>query len=157
MRVGPTLEGGLRIDAEDLGDWEVLHAILHDANRREDDLASELGGMVTEESAAEDWRDFVIPDLRDEFENQISTVAKAIEAAMAKSGGEAGSIWIKRSDGFLWYGALNQARLSIEDLHHFGPTDDVDVDDLPPPYRSAFLRSQFYLAIQSLLLDHVMI
>ncbi len=157
MRAGPTLEGGLRIDAEDLGDWEVLHAILHDAKRSDEDLAAELGAMVTEEEVAEDWREFVVPDLRDEFEHQISTVARAIEAAMQKSGGGPGSIWITRADGFLWYGALNQARLSIEDACHFGPSDNVAVDDLPPARRSAFLRSQFYLAIQSLLLDHVMI
>ena len=156
MRAGPTLEGGLRIDAEDLGDWEVLHAILHDAKRNDDDLASELGGMITEESVVEDWREYVVPDLREEFVNQIGTVAKAIESAMLQAGGGPGSIWITKADGFLWYGALNQARLAIEDSHHFGPSDNVDVDELPPARRSAFLRSQFYLAIQSLLLDHVM-
>lgn len=156
MKVSPTLEGGLRIDAEDLSDWEVLHAILHDARRGDVDLAGSLGALISEEAGAEDWQEFVVPDLRDEFDQQISRVAKAIESAMEQSGGEPGSIWISRNDGFIWYGALNQARLAIEELHHFGPSEDVAMEELHPARRSAFFRSQFYLAIQSLLLDHVM-
>ncbi|RYD33422.1 MAG: hypothetical protein EOP87_11020, partial [Verrucomicrobiaceae bacterium] len=61
MKVAPTLEGGLRIDAEDLGDWEILHAILHDARRGDADLAGNLGALISEEAGAEDWRDFVVP------------------------------------------------------------------------------------------------
>jgi hypothetical protein len=156
MKVGPTLEGGLRIDAEDLSDWEILHAILHDAKRTENDLADSLGGLILEEAGAEDWRDFVVPDLRDEFDSQLSKVTKIIEGAMEKSGGDPGSIWIGKADGFIWYGALNQARLALEDLHHFGPSEDVSMEELHPARRSAYFRSQFYLAIQSLLLDHVM-
>jgi hypothetical protein len=156
MKVSPTLEGGLRIDAEDLSDWEILHAILHDAKRGGTDLAQSLGGLISEEAGAEDWRDFVVPDLREEFDDQISKVAKTIECAMEQSGGEAGSIWIGKADAFIWYGALNQARLALEDLHHFGPSEDVSMEELHPARRSAFFRSQFYLAIQSLLLDHVL-
>ena len=32
MKIMPTLEGGLRIDIEDDGDWQVLHG--HHARRR---------------------------------------------------------------------------------------------------------------------------
>lgn len=156
MKVSPTLEGGLRIDAEDLGDWEVLHAILHDARRGESDLADKLGNLISDEAGAEDWREYVVPDLRSEFDHQLEKVAATIESAMTQAGDGPGSIWISRADGMLWYGALNQARLSIEELHHFGPTDTVSMESLPPARRSAFFRSQFYLAIQSLLLDHVM-
>lgn len=156
MKVAPTLEGGLRIDAEDLGDWEVLHAILHDARRGENDLAGKLGNLISEDAGAEDWKEYVVPDLRSEFDHQLEKVSTTIESAMEQTGGGPGSIWISRADGFLWYGALNQARLAIEELHHFGPTDTVSMEDLPPARRSSFFRSQFYLAIQSLLLDHVM-
>jgi hypothetical protein len=75
---------------------------------------------------------------------------------MTKADGGEGSVWISKADGFIWYGALNQARLSIEDEHHFGPRDYVDVEDLPPPVKSAFIRAQFYLGLQSLLLDYVL-
>lgn len=156
MKVSPTLEGGLRIDAEDLGDWEVLHAILHDAKHGDGDLAGRLGEMISEESGAEDWREYVMPDLREAFTEQLDKVSTTIEGAMAEANGGPGSIWIHRNEGMLWYGALNQARLAIEETHHFGPTDSVTMEDLPPARRSAFFRSQFYLAIQSLLLDHVM-
>lgn len=156
MKVQPTLDGGLKIDAENLVDWEVLHAIIHDAAYGDSDLASHLGNLITEDAGAEDWQDFVVPDLREEFNQQITHVTKAIENAMEKSGGEAGSIWIPRKDGLTWYGALNQARLALEDLHHFGTDIDVSLDYLHSSQRSAYFRSQFYLAIQSLLLDHVM-
>jgi hypothetical protein len=156
MRAAPTLEGGLRIDAEDLSDWEVLHAILHDAQCGETDLATELGNLITDEKAAEDWAEYVTPDLREGFQNQISLVADTIRKAMEKAGGEAGPIWITKDNGLIWYGALNQARLALEELHHFGPGDEVAVGKLGPASKSAFLRSQFYLALQSLLLDHVM-
>jgi hypothetical protein len=64
-------------------------------------------------------------------------------------------VWIEPDDAFQWYGALNQARLALEDLHHFGPEDQVAIGELSPASRSAFFRSHFYLALQSLLLDHV--
>lgn len=156
MKVSPTLEGGLRIDAEDLNDWEILHSILHDIRRGEGDLAQSLGALISEEAGAEDWNEYVVPDLREEFDQQASAVARAITGAMEKSGGESGSIWITRAEGFQWYGALNQARLALEELHHFGSTKDVSMDDLHPARRSAFFRSEFYSDVQYLLLAHVM-
>lgn len=155
MKILPTLEGGLRIDAEDLTDWEVLHAIVHDAKCGESDLATELGNLISDEQAAQDWADYVTPDLRENFESQLSLVAESIQKAMEKAGGEAGPIWIAKDQGFIWYGALNQARLALEDHHHFGPLDHVALGKLNPASKSAFMRSQFYLALQSLLLDHV--
>ncbi len=156
MRITPTLEGGLRIDAEDLTDWEVLHAIVHDAQRPEIDLANNLGNLIKDESTAGDWEEYVIPDLREGFENQLSIVAKSVQEAVDQSAGEPGSVWIAPADGFPWYGALNQARLALEDLHHFGPGDSVAIGELCPASRSAFLRSHFYLTLQSLLLDYVL-
>lgn len=156
MKVAPTLEGGLRIDAEDGGDWQVLQAIFYDARRSDGDLASELGGLISEEAGAEDWREYVAPDLRMEFEDQLAKVEKAVRAAMDRAGGGAGPVWVGRDEGMLWYGALNQARLALEEVYHFGPTDGVPVEELSPGRRTAFFRSQFYLAIQSLLLDHVL-
>ena len=156
MKILPTLEGGLRFDAEDAGDWAFLQAIIHDASHRGSDLARDLAELLHDDEGADDWQEYVVPDLSDEFQNQISFIAGAIESAMEKSNGGPGSLWITRESGLLWYGALNQARLSIESRHQFGTSEDVDVAALLPEDRSAFLRSQFYLAVQGLLLEHVM-
>lgn len=156
MKVAPTLEGGLRIDTEDLGDWEILHAILHDAQRGGSDLANDLGGLIGKDAGAEDWQEYVVPDLRSEFQGQLDLVATAIGTAMRSAEGGPGSVWIKPAEGFIWYGALNQARLAIEETHHFGPGEGIDPDQLPPARRSAYIRSRFYLIIQSMLLDHVL-
>lgn len=156
MKILPTLEGGLRLDAENPDDWTFLQAIIHDATHRGSDLARDLAQLLKDDEGADDWQEYVVPDLSEEFQTQISFLAGAIQSAMEESNGGPGALWITREDGFLWYGALNQARLSIEEHHQFGTTEHVDIGTLSPEARSAFLRSQFYLAMQSLLLDHVM-
>ncbi len=157
MKAMPTLEGGLRIDAEDASDWELLRSIVSDAMHPKIDLASRLGGLISEEAGAEDWQEFVVPDLRESFNDELNQVAAAIEAAAHHASGEAGPLWITPDDVFPWYSAFNQARLALEDHFHFGPSDSIAENSLPPHKRAAFFRSKFYCAIQSLLLEYVMV
>lgn len=156
MKILPTLEGGLRIDAEDNGDWILLQGITHDAVSCEEKLARRLGNLITDEDVAPDWHEYIVPDLDEAFHEDLTHVATAIAAARVECGGAAGSVWITAEDAGHWYGALNQARLALEEIHHFGPAENLLPTDLPPPSRNAFLRSQFYCAIQSLLLEYVM-
>jgi hypothetical protein len=156
MKVMPTLEGGLRIDTEDESEWELLRSILTDANGCHEDLASRLGGIISDEAGAEDWQEFIVPDLREGFQDELAQVGAAIESAIYQAEGGAGPIWITRDDVFQWYSALNQARLAIEEHFHFGPTDSTDPKKLTPEGRAAFIRSKFYCAIQGLLLEYVM-
>ena len=154
MNLMLTLEGGLRIDAETPFDWEILQAIVYDAAGS--DLAENLGALVTEETVSGDWNDFVVPDLKSEFEGQIAHVSKAVNEAKSSLESGTGSIWIKPSDAMIWYGALNQARLALEEAHHLGDLDEPDLPEQETARRSAFFRSQFYLTIQSILLERVM-
>ena len=156
MKVMPPLEGGLRIDAEDDGDWILLQGITHDAISCDENLAQRLGKVINDEELASDWRAFIIPDLDEAFHSDLSYVAASIAAARVDSGGGPGPLWITRDDAHQWYSSLNQARLALEEIHHFGPSESLVHSELPPRCRNAFLRSQFYCAIQSLLLDHVM-
>lgn len=157
MKVMPTLEGGLRIDAEDEDDWDLLQCVIDDANGHEgEDLADRLGGMISEDAGAEDWRDFVIPDLREAFQDELAQVATFIETARFNAKNGAGPLWITPGDASAWYSALNQARLALEEEFRFGPSEDIDSEELEGGKRMAFIRSKFYVAIQGLLLEYVM-
>lgn len=157
MNVIPTLEGGLRIDAECDVDWRLLHAVVEDAASGERDLATRLGIQIDDEALAEDWQEFVVPDLRDGFQDQLDQVAAAIFNARKSAGNDGGPLWIHRKDGMLWYAALNQARLALEDRYQFGPRTDFDAAEGDDLQRAAFMRSRFYQLVQSLLLDYVIL
>jgi hypothetical protein len=157
MKAMPTLEGGLRIDAESPNDWTVLRSIVADAGAANSvDLASRLGALISEEAGAEDWEEYIVPDLREGFQDELAQVGANIESAIFEVDGGPGPVWISREDVFPWYSALNQARLSLEEIFHFGPGEDIDPATLPPAKGAAYIRSRFYCAIQGLLLEHVM-
>ncbi len=156
MTVMPTLEGGLRIDADDEGDWELLRSVITDANSSESDLASRLGGLMSDDALAVDWEELIVPDLREGFQDELAEIGASIESAIFKAENGPGPVWITPADAYSWYSALNQARLALEEVHHFGPEDRVDPLDMSPEKQAAFIRSGFYSDIQSLLLRHVM-
>lgn len=156
MNVALTLEGGLRIDTRDASDWDLLRCIINDANGRGTDLASQLGGLITPEAGAEDWQEYVVPDLREEFQDELAQIHASIESAAFKSESGAGSLWIHPEHAFAWYGSFNQARLSLEEIHHFTEMNDHDLINASPEQQAAYIRSDFYANIQTLLLKHVL-
>ncbi len=156
MKAMPTLEGGLRVDTEDASDWELLRSILTDANGPGADLASRLGGIISEEAGAEDWQEYIVPDLREGFQDELAQVGAAIESAIFQAESGPGPIWITCEDVFPWYSALNQARLALEEHYRFGPAETIQLKGLTPERRAAFVRSKTYCAIQGMLLEYVM-
>lgn len=156
MTVLPTLEGGLRIDADDPSDWELLRAIIADANGCKTDLASRLGSHMSEEAGAEDWEELIVPDLREGFLDELAEIGALIESARYQAENGPGPIWITRQDAYPWYSALNQARLALEEIYHFGPEGTVDPESMTPVKKAAYMRSDFYSEIQLLLLRHVL-
>ncbi len=151
-----TLEGGLRLDAEDAADWKLLQGISSDAVSCDENLAHRLAKLITDKEIAADWGEYIVPDLEEEFSSDVLHVTTAIASARLESGGDAGPLWITPDDAFQWYSALNQARLAIEELHHFGPGGNIHPASLPAVSRQPFMRSQFYCALQSMLLEYVL-
>ncbi|MGC4016276.1 MAG: DUF2017 family protein [Luteolibacter sp.] len=151
MTVGPTLKGGLRIDTEDVQDWEILRSILADAEPG--GLAMRLAGSAG--SDAEDWEELVMPDLQETFEGQVGEVGRAIELAAKASAEGPGQVFIEKEDAEAWFGALNQARLALHSSYDFSD-DEPDVISMTEARRSAFFRYQFYMVIQDLLLKRVL-
>jgi hypothetical protein len=156
VNVGPTLDGSLRIDADGAADWAVLRCITLDAGGQPVDLATRLGRLIRNEPEPGDWEEFVVPELREQFDGQLETVGRAIESALGDDPEEGGSISIARSDAEAWYGALNQARLALEAEYQLGGMGDAAPDRSDTGRRSAHFRSQFYLAVQEMLLQFVM-
>ncbi|MCW1883909.1 DUF2017 family protein [Luteolibacter flavescens] len=151
MKAAPTLEGGLRIDLESPIDWMVLRCIPHDARGTAIPLADRMGGLMDSDPQAEDWREFVVPELHETFDSQLTAVEQALENAGADDG--ASELFIKREEGELWYGALNQARMALEERYQFLTTEP---ESMTPGTRSAYVRLSWYQNLQYMLLRFVM-
>lgn len=148
--------GGLKIEAEVPGDWEVLRWIVNDATAGEVDLAARLAGRMPDEELARDWEAFVVPDLRAEFSDQVATVGRAIEEAVAANGGGPGALHVPPTDILGWFGALNQARLGLEERFCFEQDPRPNLVKMNSVRRSGFLRGRFYAAVQEIMLTHLM-
>ncbi len=154
--MAPTLEGGLRIDADSLTDWMILELICADATSLPGPpLYDQISSRMEQN---EDWKEFVVPDIVTQFNDQVTFVSRAISAA-PRDEGHAGSIFITKEDAMIWYGTVNQARLSLEKQYGLSKIEDIpnpeDLDELESDVRAAVLRNHFYTSIQSLLLDFV--
>ena len=153
----PTLEGGLRIEVETATDWLVLEQIAPDALKGgAENLPNRLSALMDEGS---EWDEIVVPELEDFFTGQLRMVRDTVHAAQQESTTDPpeGQFFIMRAEGAQWYGALNQARIALETHYHFGPGQELNAaESFPAPKRSAFIRSQFYCALQSVLLEHVL-
>lgn len=147
MNVIPTLEGGLAIQPESEADWMILETICTDIGRPAH-LAESLAGLMDEES---DWEEYVVPDLEQNFDGQCRHVSAAIEDARDHN---EQAVFIKPYEAEKWYGAINQARLSLQARYELHGIEDFE--DAPAELRSAHFRDRFYLTLQSLLLEYVM-
>ena len=82
---------------------------------------------------------------------------REVVMAVMKAKGEGEDIHIDQESAEAWYGALNQARLEWESEFQFGQREEIDPDEIKDDAaRAAFYRSDFYTAVQSLLLRYVM-
>ena len=150
MKVLPTLEGGLCIIPESEADWMELHLICTDAVRPSH-LAESLADLMDVDS---DWDEFVVPDLEESFNSQCRFVAATIENARDHN---EKAIFITPPQSEKWYGAINQARLSLETRYKLDAVEaDGDLEEAAPEVRSAYFRNRFYLFLQSMLLEFVM-
>lgn len=148
MKVAPTLDGRIRIDVESELDLMVLRSIRDDAERG--DPEARLRQVMRDSEAQADWEEFVLPELRTTFEHQLERIDRSLRGTVA---GEGVPVFIDREHAEAWYGGLNQARLVLEEHHGLA---EADPEELEPAARSAWYRSQFYLQLQSLLLQFLM-
>ena len=150
MKISPTLEGGLCIIPESEIDWDELQLICSDDDRPTY-LAESLADLMDEDS---EWGEYVGPDLEEGFRNQTQFVDATIKRVRQSN---EPAIFIPPAEAELWYGAINQVRLSLQASSDVEELDEAsDLNDWEPGLKSAYFRNRFYLLLQSMLLEFIM-
>lgn len=140
---------------------------------------------VTDEELVDDWQEFVTPDLRHEFTRQLDCVANDLSQAQPESTPSPTHDDSLHDDSLRegededededaattpaatyelvipfdhiesWYGALNQARLVMQERYEFPETENLAamVELLTSKNLKPYLTSRFYMEIQGALLD----
>ena len=101
------------------------------------------------------WEEVTLPGLIDQFSTQRRFVSQKIIEAL-----EAGSmkIEIDTADGETWYGALNQARLGLEETYQLKSYRGIHISKIEDEVISfAITRNALYGCIQTAILEEVMI
>lgn len=151
MKLSASPMDGIELILEEPHDWLMVMAVLHDANDRDFDLAGSLGAVAEASGQWEDWKEWVLPDLREGFADNLRHVVRAIKDAQSEAFPGPGTIKIPPDDYFPWYATLNQARLALEAKHRL--TADPPAPDQDADRWAAFVRSQFYSMLQSQFLN----
>lgn len=147
MTIGPTVGGGLKLVPESDDDWHVLLEIVNDA---EGNLPEELAGLMDDDSM---WNDIVVPELEEEFSRQRFEILESVMDAKESAEQE---LIIEAASAEAWYGSLNQARLALESRFRFGRQKTSDPQEIKNrEMKAAYFRNEFYVTVQSLLLEYV--
>ncbi len=179
MKIEVTEEEGLRLAITAEHEWEIFEFLLQDAEGRgEGWLAKRLGVLVDDE----EWDEFVVPTLSEQFQNELNTVRTVVQQAFDRSlqqlahdgveparktssqlaaeedeEEECGEIIIQKAEGAHWYSVFNQARLALEGKWKLSSleTDEelTSPESVEPERLEAYLRSRFYTRLQSILLE----
>jgi hypothetical protein len=112
------------------------------------------------EKLNDEWREHILPDLRTEFSRQLDVVSEDVKKARSRGGrnGPRFEVLIPFEHVEAWYGALNQARVVMQERYQFPEIDSPNalIGLLQSPNLKPFLTSRFYIQLQSALLDLVM-
>ena len=105
-----------------------------------------------------DWREYTLPDFREQFSRQIDTVQADLAAAREKPGTSEGpfhDVTVPLDHVDAWYGALNQARLVMQERYRFPEkeTPEALFELLESENIGPYFTSRFYMEIQSVLLE----
>ncbi len=152
MKAFPKPGREIQLEVENEGDWRLLTQLLADAATHDFDLAAEVCSGMVDDDITEDWREFVVPDLRDAFDESLARVVRMIDEARQKDFPGSGRVVIAPDVCMDWYGVLNRARLALESRHRVAAYRKAPTGQ--PEIHAAALRDRLYCALQSLLLDH---
>ena len=165
MRVKKSEDGtGLVLAGIGKTELEMLRAVREaadptacpDAERRLFPDPIEGVGEVVYQNIA-DWKEFVVPDLRSQFDEALdqleSDVAKAKKAKSRSK--DRYSMEIQMGHVAHWFSALNQARLVLQEKYQF--PEEAEASSLAAMFAKgqwrAYFQSRFYAELQCWLLE----
>jgi len=152
MKVLRIQNHAIRIEIEDANDWRLFTRMLMDAGDENYDPAADATVHMHDDETTEDWLEFVVPDLREQFDASLLRVSKMIEKARKAQSGGKGGFLIPRDAAEDWYGTLNRARLALELKHRLAaPTNNPSASS---NLMAARRRERFYCVLQCLILEH---
>ncbi|MEZ5325343.1 MAG: DUF2017 family protein [Verrucomicrobiales bacterium] len=107
--------------------------------------------------AIADWKEFVVPDLRSQFDDALDQLDRDVAHAqqVRKLPMKRFEIELQAEHVELWYSALNQARLVLQEKYKL-PSDNtgLSLEDLFAKGQwRAYFQSRFYAEIQCWLLE----
>ncbi len=151
MKLGPTIDGRIKIEIDHSGDFYLLAEMLQDAAG--DEQTTHLANHVGQHLDDEDWEEFVKPDLVVKFKQDILTVSNILAAAQDEQQKE---FFISSEDAAAWYSTVNQARIFLEGKYELSELDEeYDPISGDPDLVEPFVKGRFYIQLQSLILEYL--
>jgi hypothetical protein len=110
-----------------------------------------------DEEINSDWREHVLPDMLAEFSRQVDVLSADLSKAkrFEDRGGEEEYEFLIPNDHIeLWYGAINQARLVMQERYDFPKVETPEAIEalMGSEHFGPYLISRFYTEIQGILL-----
>ena len=110
-----------------------------------------------DEEINSDWRDHVLPDMLAEFSRQLDMLSEDLAQASRfedRGGDEEYQFLIPNDHIELWYGAINQARLVMQERYDFPKVETPEAIEalMGSETLGPYLISRFYTEIQGILL-----
>lgn len=148
MTINPTINGSLKIEFDDAREFMALEQIVIDARGDEDiPLSDDFADLVLDE----DWQEFTAPEIEHLFEEQHTKLLGILKSAETEN-----EVFITPETAETWYGTVNQARLQLEKQYKLSALKDNFSESLASnDLLTALRRDQFYLTVQSLILDYI--
>lgn len=154
MKVGPTVDGRLKLTLENPEDYALMSMLLRDAS--DDGEVENLVNRIGKNSTEEDWEEFVKPELISQFNADLLKVSNTLKEIIDTDTADQTDLFISNDDCREWYSAINQARLSLEEEYTLSEVKyDYDPATLSPEQLEPLLRDNFYLFLQDLILNHL--
>ena len=151
MKIGPTVDGRIKLFLDDDGDYYLLTQLISDASSGDniENLVKQLGKNIDEP----DWEEFVKPELITHFQKDNITVSNSIKKAYDS---EENELFISKDDSQSWYSTINQARLHLEEEWNLSELkEDIDMTSLDQTLVEPFIKNNFYMHLQSLILEYL--
>jgi len=150
MQFGPTVDGRIKISLESQTDYYFFAELVRDAAG--DEQAKALADQVGKHTDDEDWDEYVKPELIQGYREDLYAVVSSVGQYQEEGLEE---FFIDDEVARVWYSTLNQARLRLEVEHKISEVPyEITPEECGEELFLALVKSEHYLKLQSMILDH---